>query len=92
MGIGRKMARASAQRAKAAKRLATRPERRSEPQRRAEKRAEQTARYEEHRAWLASLTPEQRERYNRREDERVQRMMNVCGPVLAMAASMAVRG
>ncbi len=92
MSIGRKMARASAQRAKAAKRLETRPDRRAEPQRREARRAEQTARYEEHQNWLASLTPEQRERYNRREDERVERMMNMCGPVLAMAANMAARG
>lgn len=92
MSMTRKMARAAEQRAKAEKRLKSRPDRRAEPQRRAERRAEQTARIEEQRAWLASLTPEERERYNRREDERVQRMMEICAPALIGALGMAVRG
>lgn len=92
MSMARKLARAAEQREKAAKRLASRPDRRAEPQRRADRRAEQKARAEEHRTWLASLTPEQRDRYDRRERERTERMMEICAPALLGAMSMAARG
>lgn len=92
MSLARKMARASEQREKAAKRMASRPDRRAEPQRRLERRAEQDARVAEHREWLASLTPEQRERYDRREERRMQSMMEICAPALLGAVSLAARG
>jgi len=88
----RKMRRAAEQRAKAARRLETRPDRRTKPQRDAEAKAERQAKWNEHREWLASLTPEQRERYNRREDERMERMMGICAPALLGAMALATRG
>lgn len=92
MSMKRKMDRAAKQRAAAAMRFETRPTRRAAPQRRADAAAKQAAQREEHHAWLASLTPEQRERYKQRVEERGRRQMEMCAPVLAMAASMAMRG
>jgi len=92
MTTARKIKRAAEQRARAARRLATRPDRRTKPQRDAEAKAERQAKWDEHREWLASLTSEERERYDRREDERTQRMMEICAPALVGALGMAVRG
>lgn len=92
MSMSRKIVRAAKHRTDAARRLETRAARRAEPQRLADRRSEQAARAAEHREWLASLTPEQRGRYDRREKQRMEGMMQICAPALLGALAMAALG
>lgn len=82
MSTKRRMQRDAARRTEAAKRLASRPKRRMAPQARADRRAKRAADAARHAEWLASLTPEQRERHDVRETQRMQSLMAICAPAL----------
>jgi len=85
MNTARKMKRNAERRKTAASRLTSRPERRARPALLAETRAREQAEAQEHREWVASLTPEQRERYERRLEDRRQRQMQTLAPLLLAA-------
>ncbi len=90
MSTARKLKRAADRRTEAARRMDSRPARRARPAIVAEERARDLAERQRHREWLASLSPEERERFEQRVERRRQRQIETVAPLL-MAAMAEVR-